>query len=840
MDKVDAKTRETAVTLLDVLWASRAAGEAARPSAAPIVTTTANPSTEVAANHIDTVPMQVETNNGVLGNTPTTTTLRHGFDTNGWGNDTTVQHPLSTPLIGNKSFSSKSTSNITANHEVDTNSKPQKPEHDTKTISQQQQRQSQSSTNAAAASSVLGVPMTTVYNQEHQMQYRNQEKQLEQQQCIEQNQTQQPSKKFEQNSFLSANSTSITSSISSNTTTPMMISMTSIGFGIDNNNTSRVDATEATIKAVRDAMERSTLRFQTFHSHSLQIKIQLGVPSVGTQVSSLGGSYSKSKQGQTKLQPMNVDLARLSSVLPRLIPILPVQVDVGGLFVPGETPSAPSICTAVACITFESQPQPSPSQSQLQPQPSPRASAAPPLPPRPSLAFETSTAGLQKPKQSSAMDVTSMAATRILHAPTQKQEPQEHQQQQPCAPMKQQPTNLLPPSTTTAQQQPECDLTAPQQWPRENTKTHDATRSVSDIAPLPSSSLLYRTQVKTRSAARPPDQIGNSGEKHPEKTTTPISSRMYNIAGGSTSIGNKRRHQQQNDKVNKKPPLPEVRHDGNGMINPIEILAMISEQEINRRNVLGANGTLTATSASTSRAFSPAAPANSPITGSSKSSTSAGVVMADSCTTFEGVKTEGVSRYCKSGDRVLTPGSSFTATRHNNIQSFVYDQSNSINTANNSNSNNGRNNSDHFTALGVHKIKNGTENSTNISTMGTTNLTKSASVRQPSHQRSRQSNKLGGSLGGGRAVSYSDYSNEHPLPEERDCWALSTRTTSSPVFPLKLHETLTQIEKDGYDDIIGWLPHGRSFKIHKQKEFTDIILPRYGIAFVSSSTSLDD
>jgi hypothetical protein len=69
---------------------------------------------------------------------------------------------------------------------------------------------------------------------------------------------------------------------------------------------------------------------------------------------------------------------------------------------------------------------------------------------------------------------------------------------------------------------------------------------------------------------------------------------------------------------------------------------------------------------------------------------------------------------------------------------------------------------------------------------------------------------------------------------------LSTRTTSSPVFPLKLHETLTQIEKDGYDDIIGWLPHGRSFKIHKQKEFTDIILPRYGIAFVSSSTSLDD
>lgn len=84
-------------------------------------------------------------------------------------------------------------------------------------------------------------------------------------------------------------------------------------------------------------------------------------------------------------------------------------------------------------------------------------------------------------------------------------------------------------------------------------------------------------------------------------------------------------------------------------------------------------------------------------------------------------------------------------------------------------------------------------------------------------------------------VSYRDYANEQPQPEERDCWALSTRSTSSPVFPLKLHETLTQIEKDGYDDIIGFLPHGRSFKIHKQKEFTDIILPRYFVMTKKSS-----
>ena len=296
----------------------------------------------------------------------------------------------------------------------------------------------------------------------------------------------------------------------------------------------------------------------------------------------------------------------------------------------------------------------------------------------------------------------------------------------------------------------------------------------------------------------------------------------------------------------------EVRQGSNGTTNSIEILAMISEQEINRRNVLGANGTSTATSASTSSVFAPAAHDNSPTSGSSKSNTNAGVVMADSCTTFQRVKTTGDSRYYKSGDRVMTSECSFIATRQNNMQTFGYDQIDIINSAkkrnNNNNSKNGPKNdillktegtfssyeTNHFTTSGIYKNKNCVENTSTNTTMGTSNLTHLASASQAPHLSSRQSNKFVGSRGGGRSVSYSDYSNEHPLPEERDCWALSTRTTSSPVFPLKLHETLTQIESDGYDDIIGWLPHGRSFKIHKQKEFTEIILPRYAILFVSS------
>lgn len=51
--------------------------------------------------------------------------------------------------------------------------------------------------------------------------------------------------------------------------------------------------------------------------------------------------------------------------------------------------------------------------------------------------------------------------------------------------------------------------------------------------------------------------------------------------------------------------------------------------------------------------------------------------------------------------------------------------------------------------------------------------------------------------------------------------------TPNAAFPLKLHETLAVIEKDGLDHVIGWMSHGRSFKIHKHQEFVDDILPKY-------------
>jgi len=84
--------------------------------------------------------------------------------------------------------------------------------------------------------------------------------------------------------------------------------------------------------------------------------------------------------------------------------------------------------------------------------------------------------------------------------------------------------------------------------------------------------------------------------------------------------------------------------------------------------------------------------------------------------------------------------------------------------------------------------------------------------------------------------TYRDHSHEVPLPEELDLVGPKAPVrTPNAAFPLKLHEILTQIENDGHDHIVGWLPHGRSFKIYKQKEFVETILPNYFVMTKKSS-----
>lgn len=84
---------------------------------------------------------------------------------------------------------------------------------------------------------------------------------------------------------------------------------------------------------------------------------------------------------------------------------------------------------------------------------------------------------------------------------------------------------------------------------------------------------------------------------------------------------------------------------------------------------------------------------------------------------------------------------------------------------------------------------------------------------------------------------YRDRSADLPHPDELD-WVNRSDTsgrTPNAAFPLKLHETLRQIELDGLDDVVGWLPHGRSFKVFKPKEFVEVVLPRYFVITKKSS-----
>lgn len=45
-------------------------------------------------------------------------------------------------------------------------------------------------------------------------------------------------------------------------------------------------------------------------------------------------------------------------------------------------------------------------------------------------------------------------------------------------------------------------------------------------------------------------------------------------------------------------------------------------------------------------------------------------------------------------------------------------------------------------------------------------------------------------------------------------------------FPLRLHEMLENIQRDAFDHIVSWQPHGRCFVVHKPKDFVEL-LPRY-------------
>lgn len=71
---------------------------------------------------------------------------------------------------------------------------------------------------------------------------------------------------------------------------------------------------------------------------------------------------------------------------------------------------------------------------------------------------------------------------------------------------------------------------------------------------------------------------------------------------------------------------------------------------------------------------------------------------------------------------------------------------------------------------------------------------------------------------------YRDYSHVQPDPKEAAALNTQNPTTKEPTFPVKLHMILSNPE---FQDIIAWLPHGRSWRILQQKAFEDRVIPLY-------------
>jgi hypothetical protein len=53
-------------------------------------------------------------------------------------------------------------------------------------------------------------------------------------------------------------------------------------------------------------------------------------------------------------------------------------------------------------------------------------------------------------------------------------------------------------------------------------------------------------------------------------------------------------------------------------------------------------------------------------------------------------------------------------------------------------------------------------------------------------------------------------------------------------YVLRIHEMLEDAEKEGNQDIVSWQPHGRAFRIHKEQEFVENVMPRYFKAKIGS------
>jgi hypothetical protein len=83
------------------------------------------------------------------------------------------------------------------------------------------------------------------------------------------------------------------------------------------------------------------------------------------------------------------------------------------------------------------------------------------------------------------------------------------------------------------------------------------------------------------------------------------------------------------------------------------------------------------------------------------------------------------------------------------------------------------------------------------------------------------SNKM--TMDGGAKLNKND-----PAPLRLSATSCDTHTGSSKLrFPFRLHDMLLDATKNGFEDVIGWLPSGTAFQIIDQDLFEEYILQAY-------------
>jgi hypothetical protein len=60
---------------------------------------------------------------------------------------------------------------------------------------------------------------------------------------------------------------------------------------------------------------------------------------------------------------------------------------------------------------------------------------------------------------------------------------------------------------------------------------------------------------------------------------------------------------------------------------------------------------------------------------------------------------------------------------------------------------------------------------------------------------------------------------------KREDFAFHDDSSKSSMFPVRLHDLLSEVERLGWEWIVGWCPHGRSLLVRDQNAFEDKILP---------------